>query len=377
MRETVPVLVMLPPAGDSQAERWVAEGRSAATLDLVQRLRSLPTVGQILALVAEERDRQNLAALGVDSLQGAGEGFHFGRQLAEVVHERQLDRLAYFGGASAPLLTKELLEPAFQRLAEAAPGTAWVNNLYSTDWILLNQAERLTGLPERLPSDNSLGWVLSHEAGFQVHTLETSAATRADIDTPTDLIMLAGHPDLGDRLQAFLRRAPKGLIERLEKIRRVLASPGSNVTLIGRSSSQVWRELEQRTEVWVRLFVEERGMVASGRLARGEVCSLLAKALDEWGPRGFVDRLAELTDAVLWDTRVWMASRGGLPPASDRFASDLGWEEHIEDPWLLQLTRVVNRAQIPVLLGGHGVVAGGVYALLESLGAGGNHQPDR
>jgi hypothetical protein len=108
-------------------------------------------------------------------------------------------------------------------------------------------------------------------------------------------------------------------------------------------------------------------MLASGRASRGEVRSLIAMAVDEWGAERFLERMAELVGGLIWDTRVWMSHRGPWPTAADRCASDLGWADEVDDPALRNLTRATNEAGIPVLLGGHGIVAGGLYALIESL----------
>jgi hypothetical protein len=89
--------------------------------------------------------------------------------------------------------------------------------------------------------------------------------------------------------------------------------------------------------------------------------------LDDRGPEAFLDTLAAMSDAVLWDTRVWMSSRGTWPPPADRFAADLGWAEDVQEPALRALTTAIAATAIPVLTGGHGVVAGGLLALLESL----------
>jgi hypothetical protein len=64
-----------------------------------------------------------------------------------------------------------------------------------------------------------------------------------------------------------------------------------------------------------------------------------------------------------------MAAAGGWPSAADRYAADLGWVEQITDPNLLRLSRAIQGSTIPILAGGHGVVAGGIYALLESMEA--------
>lgn len=104
-------------------------------------------------------------------------------------------------------------------------------------------------------------------------------------------------------------------------------------------------------------------MVASERLDRGEVRSLLGKLVALLGPDGFFEELAQVADVALIDTRVLMASAGAYPSDADRFASDLFLIDDIEDPWLRAFTAAAARAPLPVLLGGHGIVAGGLYAL--------------
>ncbi len=368
MTQPIDVLLMIPPTGSSPAERWVAAGRVAAARDLLERLQATTWLGRVFVMAAEEADRALLAAECAVPWQEPSAGFHFGRALAAFVVDQGVERLAYFGGASAPLLEPILLDGAVETLSESESPAAWVNNYYSTDWALFNHADRVATVAEHLTTDNPLGWVLSHDAGFSVHSFPPSAATRADIDTSSDLLLLAGHPHLGPHLRQFLGRAPADMLARIDALRRVLLTPASTLTLIGRSSSHLWQCLERRTEIWVRLVVEERGMMASGRVARGEVCSLVGAMLDDWGPRRFIHTLASMSDAVLWDTRVWMASRRCWPSDADRFSADLGWADGVQDDNLRALTQAIGEAPIPIVTGGHGVVAGCVYALVETLG---------
>jgi hypothetical protein len=346
----------------------MANARMAAALDLVRVLLAEERIGPIYVMAAEPDDAAKLADRGAVPWQGLGQPFHFGRTLAGFVDWLGTERLVYFGGASAPLLEPELLAEALDLLERAEGPEAVVNNYHSTDWALLNQASSLRRLADRLVTDNPLGWILGQDAGYRVHALPPSAATRADIDTPTDLLLLQDHAHLGPAVRDFLAQAQTGCLARVSSIREVMRTPAKNVTIIGRSSSHLWQSLEKRVQIWVRILVEERGMLASGRLERGEVRSLVGQILDEWGPRLFLERLASMTDAVLWDTRVWMAGHGGWPPASERFAADLGWADQIEDRALRELTEAVNEAPIPILTGGHGVVAGSIYALVETLG---------
>jgi hypothetical protein len=362
----IPVVVMAGPVGRSPAEAWVAAGRRAAADDLIGRLRSLDGVTEIVALAADPAEGQALAAVGAHLLAPLPGPFHFGRQLASIIEQLKSPHLAYFGGASAPLLPAKEIQQAFDRVGDEKWPVAVVNNLHSSDWAVFNHAGQVAQARERLPSDNALGWVLSRQEAFAVDVLPPSAASRVDIDTPADLLMIAGHPALGGALRRVVETAPAGAAASVAGLRRLLSSPAQTLAIIGRLSPQVWAELDRLTQIWVRVFSEERGMVASQRLARHQVRSLIGELVNAWGPAGFLQRLGGMCGGVLWDTRVWLGLEGGWPSASDRFASDLGLAESIHHSGLRALTQAAIDSHIPVVLGGHGVVSGGLLSLLES-----------
>jgi hypothetical protein len=360
---------MFPPVGRSPAERWVAEGIRAAALDLIEGLRKTEMDISLHALTPEEGDLALLRSMPVETMISSPKGFHFGKALLAFAREHGKNCIAYFGAGSAPLLDSQLIIDAAEKVLQAKAPKAVVNNFHSTDWAIFHFDRALEPLCARLPTDNQIGWVLANEAGYQVEALPANAATRCDIDTPTDLLMISKHPQIGKHLQDFVGEKAIDGMGKIEAVRKILATPASTLGLIGRASSHLWLELERRTQIWVRVFAEERGMLASGRLARGEVRSLIAEVVRQWGAEAFVEYLSQISDAVLWDTRVWMGHERIWPTDADRFASDLGWVDAIENPSLRELTRAIASARIPIISGGHGVVAGGVYALLESLNA--------
>lgn len=106
-------------------------------------------------------------------------------------------------------------------------------------------------------------------------------------------------------------------------------------------------------------------MVSSGRQERGEVFSLLAAHLEAVGVEPFFADLRSWADAALIDTRVLLAHHQLWPADEDRFASDLGWADQVADPWLRRLTHAAEEAGVPVLLGGHGLVSGALFALAD------------
>jgi hypothetical protein len=75
--------------------------------------------------------------------------------------------------------------------------------------------------------------------------------------------------------------------------------------------------------------------------------------------------LAELGDAAFLDTRVLLAHRGIEASREERFLSDLGRWEEIGEPFLREFTRAAVEAPIPVLLGGHSLMSGGLMAMNE------------
>ena len=71
-------------------------------------------------------------------------------------------------------------------------------------------------------------------------------------------------------------------------------------------------------------------------------------------------------DAAFLDTRVIFNHAGKNPSAPDRFYSDMLEAESVADPWLWEFTLGAREAAIPVVLGGHSLVSGGMLALIDA-----------
>ncbi len=108
-------------------------------------------------------------------------------------------------------------------------------------------------------------------------------------------------------------------------------------------------------------------MRAAGRLAAGQVRSLLNDHLQAVGLGKFISDLSSMSDAILWDTRVLWAAHGLWPSEEDRYAADLGLVDAIGDSFIREFTQAILDAPIPIVTGGHSLVSGGLWALLDSL----------
>jgi len=155
----------------------------------------------------------------------------------------------------------------------------------------------------------------------------------------------------------------------IERAMQPLVDRDAEVLIAGRVSSAMWAYLERETACRVRVLAEERGMRASGRLARGEARSLLGFHYQQVGPQRFFETLAELGQAVFLDSRVIFAHLGVWPPASDRYNSDLRRPHLIADRQVRQFTKAIMAAPVPVVSGGHSLISGGLYALVEAAWA--------
>lgn len=348
---------------DSLPVRWVQGARRAATRDLLAQLRRQPLLEKVI-LVSPERGE--LLEEG-DSYfyQTPAGSIHVGETLARLVTEFGISRLLYFGGGAVPLLSDAQFTIITQRLA-AAEKLVITNNQFASDWAGVAPAGLLTEWVERLPRDNMLGWVLSTEAGLPVETLAASAATRLDIDTPSELLVLRLHPQTQPHLRQYLEALPLDN-GRLEQALAALARPASRIFIAGRFSPEVWLAVNRVSRAWLRVVSEERGMISSGRQARGEVRSLLADYIDVVGLRAFFATLSDWADAAFIDTRVTLAHYNRWPSATERFASDLGLRALIQDEWLGAFTEAALACPIPVVLGGHGLLAGDMLACCEIL----------
>ncbi len=365
-QEGITLILMVGGWAGSPVEQALRRAHQAAAEDLLETLRQTGYVERAIIATDDPQWTPDVQGIPLEmTVDRSGEPFHFGRRLADEIRRVGADRVLYAGGGSAPLMTLQDWLGALGDLVGDRP-QAITNNLYSSDWIAFYPARALASRITTLERDNALGWVLSEECGVPTRALGPSAATRLDLDTPADLLIARLHPRIGPRLRAVLDQLdwPIGAVE---GILDVMGRDGGHLTVIGRSAPAAWMMLDRATRCWVRLFVEERGMVASGRLRRGEVRSLLADFIEYAGVEGFFAELVSLAEAALMDTRVLMAARRCWPSPADRFNADLlRWQE-VQDPFLREFTRAAAHTPIPILMGGQSLVNGGLMALVDIL----------
>jgi hypothetical protein len=367
MPDSVPLILMLGGDRGSQplleAMRRV---RQACARDLLLRAHESGAFDPIIVASDDPDWIATLDDLNVTiDLDQTHESFQFGRRLADLIERNHFDKVLYLGAASAPLMTADQLTEIAEAI-RAQDRVVISNNIFSSDWAAISPAAIVGQWIDRLEADNSLGWVLSQDAGLKPIAWPASPATRLDIDVPIDAQIAALHSDCGSNLREVVS-AMHWNGDRLRAAREVMRVPATRVILAGRVPSWSWAQMEKATQCWVRVYSEERGMRAAGRQKAGQVRSILNDHLNSVGLKNFFAELCSMADAIVWDTRVLWAARGIWPSEIDRYASDLELVDQITDPFIREFTQAISAAPIPIVTGGHALVSGGLWTILETL----------
>lgn len=350
---------------NSPVEELLVRVRHAALQDNLQKILALLDVDRVFLVT----NRPELAAWGnerirVELNETAPANFHFGQELLRLVEQYRLKAVLCMGGAAVPLISLEELTAAIRQVLNKA-GRYVTNNVQSADILAFNPATVLSQYP--LPAtDNALVLLLRYVAGFEQCLLPTTLGTQFDIDTPTDVLILADSPFGGPALRAALSSLQLNTAA-IKQVKEVLRGQYPEVALIGRVGAPAMALLNHNFKVRLRVFSEERGMKSLGRLERNEVVSFLGYWLEEIGPTRFFSLLERTVQAALIDTRVIFAHLKRPLSDADRFYSDLGLYEQVEDKFVREFTYAAVQCAIPVLLGGHSLVTGCVWALAEEI----------
>jgi len=350
------LLVFFGGMGGSPIEDAVASARRAATFDTIEVAQS---AGIATAIVVTDDPDMQTELRGVEIVVDDG-AHHFGRKLAGTLRRHSLRSVVYLGGGSVPLLRAE----DFAAITEALEaGRTVTNNRFSSDLVAWEVDEGTAEVVIGLDRDNSLAGALQ-ESGMELAELPRSIETVFDIDTPTDLAILAITEFGGERLRAVVREIDLD-VDQYRRVLPLFFDRNAQITVAGRVGTHSWQYLERETACRVRMFAEERGMEANGRVAKGEARSLVGYFLEAAGYGHFFEALSDLGDAVFIDSRVLLAHQRIDASRADRFLSDAGRWEEIGDEFVRDFTIAANEASIPVLLGGHSLVSGGLMALNE------------
>lgn len=356
-------LCLRPQPAATEAERIVEQARLACLLDTAQRARRAGFNHIVVHTTAPHvfNDASDLNLI----VHRTNEDAPIGAIIAAAA--RSATGPVCYAGAGMPAMTADHWR-SIRIQIEA--GRTIANSLHSTDLLAVPDVSALTDLADETV-DNSFALRLRDESGLEITPLERTAPTLFDLDTPADLALLSlaqqtATLEIGPRLAAALTQSEPTLAparERLAAALDTLTEREQQLMVIGRVGAYVWSALDRDTAARIRIISEERGLRARAT-ASTPPRSLLGLHADAVGPSALIDSLAQLADAVIFDTRPLFAHLNWATSRADRFAADLGQPDAIAHPQLRQFTQAALAAPIPIAQGGHSLVSGGLLAAI-------------
>ncbi len=345
-------------------EATIANVRQSVVLDTLQKLMDAPDIDRVILVTNYPKLAGVAQGMGVVvDFDEPARSFHFGNRLRGVIVKHRAENVIYMGGAAAPLLSSQEFNDVAATLKRER-NLVIANNVQSADLVAFAPGRAIDEI-ELPDNDNSLGNLL-RDIGMRRLLIPNSGRVNFDLDTPTDYLILGLHPDCGPRGRKAIESLdwPK---DELLRAFDVLKHTSQEIAVIGRVAPAVIQYINANMVHRVRVFSEERGMKALGREGRGEVVSLLGHLIERVGPEEFFAFLATVADVAFIDSRVIFGHLKKRLPEWDRFNSDLGLYELVDDPWTREFTRCAREARIPVVLGGHSLVAAGLWLLAEMV----------
>ena len=348
----------------TELDEIISRVRKQVVLDSASKLSRVREIDEVILVTNYPDLAVEAKKLGVSvDLETGNAPFHFGRRLREVIVQHGIEHVIYMGGAAAPLLTAREFGDIASSLKRER-NLVIMNNVQSADLVAFSPARAIDEI-ELPDKDNPLGNLL-REIGMRRVLIPNSGRVNFDLDTPTDILVLEMHPSCGPRARQAIAEL-KWSREKLDLAFQVLRQPSREVAVIGRVGPAVIQYINSNMVHRMRVFSEERGMKALGREDRGEVVSLIGFMLQDVGPERFFQHLAVVCDVAFIDTRVIFGHMRKQLSDWDRFQSDLGRYDLVQDEWTREFTRCAQEAKIPVVLGGHSLVAAGLWLMAEMI----------
>ncbi len=364
-----PVTAVIFEGGNptSMVELSMLGVRKAICLDNIETLIQHPDYDRVFLATNYPDLALEAKAMGAQVIDTTGwKPFHFGKALQRVIRENPMERVLYFSGASSPLISIDEFTDIAKVLNENEK-VVYVNNVQSADIVGWHPANILLEM-DPPDMDNALGFQIRYQKHLTRLLMPHSPGIHFDVDTPTEILFLKLMPNLGHRTRQAVD-AMDWSTETLERAWNVLSRKGEvpSVWVSGRVGAPLIAHFNLHLRARLRVLSEERGMKAMGLEAEGKVRSFLAAFIEVAGIDAFFKWVSENSDVAFIDTRVIFAHMKLHASEHDRFNSDLGNWEIIEDPFIREFTKVAKEAPIPIVLGGHTLILGGLWAMVDEI----------
>ena len=179
-----------------------------------------------------------------------------------------------------------------------------------------------------------------------------------DIDTPNDFAILSKITNNSGNIGNYISNSIFKNID-LNKFIKVLSSKSSEIFVYGRINPLNLYMAEKNIPCKIRFLSEERGLKIRGKASS----SLLKYFFKSENFDNLFKLFENICDGGIFDTRIIFSLFAGEYEQEDVYLSDMKIWQKIKNPFIKFFTKKIAESKIPIILGGHSVVNGGLMAL--------------
>lgn len=312
-------------------------------------------------IVGDENFQKKIEKFNFLIFEKIEKDFNFGKSLLKIINKYSLDKIFYFGAGSCYFLNIDELKFISEKTVK---GQFISNNLVSSDFISFSSSDLNREIILNFPNiDNYFSSYLMSKTSLKYLKMPVSLGSIFDIDTPNDIAILSKITDNSGRVGEYISNSIFKNID-LNKFIKILSSKSSEIFVYGRINPLNLYMAERNIPCKIRFLSEERGLKIRGRAS----ASLLEYIFQSENFDIFFKLFENICDGGIFDTRAVFSLFAGEYEQEDLYLSDMKMWEKIKNPFIKSFTKRVSESELPIILGGHSVVNGGLMALSNLVG---------
>lgn len=342
-----------PPKGS--ISEIIKEAREQMIFDTSQKMFESGYFNSSI-IVGDENLQKKAEKLNFVIFEKTEKNFNFGKYLLKIINKYSLDKIFYFGAGSCYLLKTDELKFISENTVK---GQFISNNPISSDFISFSSSDLNNEIILNFPNiDNYFSSYLMNTTPLKYIKMPVSLGSIFDIDTPNDFAILSKITNNSCRIGNYMSNNIFKNID-LDKLLKILSSKSNEIFVYGRINPLNLYIAERDIPCKIRFLSEERGLKIRGKAS----ASLLKHVFNSENFDNFFKLFENICSAGIFDTRVIFSLFAGKYDQEDVYLSDMKMWEKINNPFIKSFTKKISESKVPIILGGHSVVNGGLMAL--------------
>lgn len=344
--------VQLPKGSISES---IKETREQMIFDTCQKMFESGYFNSAI-IVGDENLQKKIEKVNFLIFEKIEKDFNIGKKLLEIINKHSLDKILYFGSGSCYFLTLDELKFISEKTVK---GQFLSNNPISSDFVSFSSSDLNDEIISNFPNiDNYFSSYLMSKTSLKYVKMPVSLGSIFDIDTPSDIAILSKITDNSSRVGEYISKSIFKNID-LDRFIKILSSKTSEIFVYGRINPLNLYMAERNISCKIRFLSEERGLKVRDRA----FASLLEYIFQPENFDNFFRLFENICDGGIFDTRVIFSLFAGKYEQEEAYLSDMLMWEKINNPFIKSFTKKVSESRVPIILGGHSVVNGGLMAL--------------